>query len=610
MFLFLCWFSAGSQADNIKLLQWRLPLITDSVQYVDALNRIAILFYEQNVDSTLYYASQARATAKRLNYPQGMADATNNFGIAYDIKGLSPLALRYYNDAFNQYSATGDSANVVQTLMNIAMVYTTTGKTGKAIAQFKRAFTMGNRLTHDSIMSLVIYNYLLQYPDEFAADSVPFYINKAINIATRYHDRRLLLAVQQLKANNLLKTGKHDMGINLLQQTLTAGLNDQLFYMTLDILVELGDTLATTDSAKAVQYYHKALAITEQKQYQSYSQTITQKLYDFYTSKHDERLAFYYSRKLLQVYTDEQAIQNNSGIDYIEYAIKDQQLDAIEQKAAYNSRLLWLACIACALAVAVIFILWRNSNTSRKTHAVLQQQFTKLELTTMALSEKNAQYARLLKIVAHDLRNPISAISAISSIMLEDSKVPENTQWLEMIAASGKRCIQLIGELLETDFIITERSLNKQAVNLTQLLQQTIQMLSLRAREKKQHLLFNNNIHAAVQVDAEQLSRVFDNLLINAIKFSPEASTITLTVKQHDDGVVIAIADTGIGIPKKMARSVFDPFTQAKRKGTAGEETYGLGLYICKQVVEAHSGRIWFESEEGKGTTFFVLLPA
>jgi signal transduction histidine kinase len=92
------------------------------------------------------------------------------------------------------------------------------------------------------------------------------------------------------------------------------------------------------------------------------------------------------------------------------------------------------------------------------------------------------------------------------------------------------------------------------------------------------------------------------------MKFSPAQSSITIRLKE-DNGVLISVHDRGIGIPATIASHLFDPFTPGKRKGTAGEQTFGLGLYISKQIVEAHGGRIWFESEEQNGTSFFVRLP-
>jgi len=103
---------------------------------------------------------------------------------------------------------------------------------------------------------------------------------------------------------------------------------------------------------------------------------------------------------------------------------------------------------------------------------------------------------------------------------------------------------------------------------------------------------------------------VLNNILGNAIKFSPTDSSIIVTLTADGRGYRITIRDHGMGIPAAAQKNVFDVFTLSRRTGTQGEKSFGLGLSICKQIIEAHEGRIWFESEEGKGTEFFIELPA
>jgi signal transduction histidine kinase len=103
---------------------------------------------------------------------------------------------------------------------------------------------------------------------------------------------------------------------------------------------------------------------------------------------------------------------------------------------------------------------------------------------------------------------------------------------------------------------------------------------------------------------------VFTNLITNAIKFSPRNATITIRMEQRPGEVLIQVIDNGLGIPAHMQSKIFDVFTRAQRRGTNGEESFGMGLSISKQIVEAHGGRISFESEPGKGSIFCVTLPA
>ena len=603
-------FPAFSQDEVIQAFKQALPSITDSPRYVDVLNRISMLSYEQNTDSTLFYANKAREIARRIDYAKGIADATNNLAVYFDINGTSELAQRYYSDAYNQYTGLGDSSNMAQTLMNIAMVYNNDGNNEKAVAHYKAALSMGKTLTRDSIMSLVIYNFLLQYPQQFAADSIDLYIDKATQIAQRYHDIRLLLAIQQLKANRYIQQGQRATGIRLLEDALAGGLREKLFYMSIDIIVELGDLYSTTDSAKAVGYYQQALDITKTKNYSSYERDMTNKLYDFYMARKDRAKVYDYSATLVQLYRKKQEIDNQSGIDYITYALKDQQLETIREKAVYANRLLWLEGIACLLAAVIISMLWRNARQNRRIHVTLEDQYKQLTATTTALEKSNKNYARLIRVVAHDLRNPIGAINSLAGTKMNNNNPGKDGEWIQLVQKASQRCLQLISELLETDFEIREGTLQKEKVDVTTLVEQAVQLLNYRATEKKQQLIIQESTVHIIPADREKLTRALDNLVVNAIKFSPEGSTVKIITAETATGIVISVQDNGIGIPPELADKLFEPFESTiKRKGTSGEQSFGLGLYICRQIIEAHGGRIWFESHPGQGSTFFISLP-
>jgi signal transduction histidine kinase len=600
------------QDELVYSVKSSLPAITDSPAYVDALNRISMLSYEQNADTTLVYANKARDIARRIDYARGVADATNNLGVFFDINGSSELALHYYSDAYNLYNQLRDTSNVAQTLMNLAMVYNSNGNDNKAIARYREAMRVASPLSRDSILALVIYNFLLQYPKSFAPDSVDFYIAKASGIAEKYHDIRIRLAIGQLKANRYLQAGRRDTAIRILQESLAGGMREKLYFMCLDILGELGDLYSDTDSAKTVGYYQQAMDLTHQKNYLSYDLDLTNKLLDFYTAHNDKTRMLVYSNSLARLYRNKQVQDNRSDIDYISYGLKDQQLQAIRERSRYEHALLWLESIGFLLIVAISIILWRNAKKSKQTNAILQQQYKTLINTSAALETSNTNYARLIRVVAHDLRNPIGAISSIAGMKAEDNGLPDKEkEWIRLIDTSGKRCLQLINELLETDFGIREETLHKEAIDPNTLMQQTVLLLAYRASEKRQRLIAADTKLPLIQADKEKLARVLDNLVVNAIKFSPENSSIEIRAESRPKELILSVHDSGVGIPREMATLLFEPFVNSvRRKGTAGEQSFGLGLYICRQIVEAHGGRIWFESEPGKGAVFFISLPA
>lgn len=602
--------SVRGQVSKIRELQMSLPAIRDSSNYVDVVNRISLLFYEQNADSTLYYALKARQIAYRNDYERGRADATNNLGVVFDIKGNIQLALRYYNDAYNQYVTLRDSSNIVQTLMNIGSVYNISGRHDKAQANYDRAMALGDRIEHDSITALVIYNYMLLYPQKFSSTRRRALIDRAYTIAEKYRDVRLELAIDQLRAAELIDTGQRGKGLAFLEETLNKALALELNYLSMDLLLDLGDHYIAEDRNRAIQFYNKALELAEQKNYRLYARDVCKKLYDYYASRKENAEAFIYSQKLLKLFEEQAEIDRVSGIDYIEYAVKDQQLASAELKSQYNAQMLTLAVAVCVLTLLSIVVLWRNWKLSKKTNRVLTMQFRQLESTTDALEQSNQNYARLIKILAHDLRNPIGGINALCSLLQdEDTTAGEAQQYVELIRESSTTCLHMISDLLQTDFDFKETELHKKPVDLPVFLDHAVTLLTFRAAEKNQKLILDDPSQAVVNADPDKLLRVLNNLIVNAIKFSPDGETIRVKMTESDKGITISVEDHGLGIPKEAIPNLFDPFTASRRPGTAGEQAFGLGLYISKQIVEAHGGKLWFKTEEGSGTTFYIFLP-
>lgn len=602
--------SAFCQVEKLKKLQQNLAVTTDSTAYTDLLNRISLLFYEQNADSTLHYALKAREIASRLQYEKGIADATNNLGIVFDIKGNNQLALRYYNDAYNMYVSQKDSSNIVQTLMNIGMVYNVSGKDQKALANLDQALSMGSMISHDSITALVIYNYISGYPEKFNVERKENLINKAEKISDKYRDIRLAIAIQQLRAAHLISIGQRQKGIHLLDSTLQLGLQMELNYLSMGLFMDQANNYMKQSPQKSIDLLLRGLEMAEEKSYRTYAKEICKKLYDIYLEKGDKSTAFIYSGKLLRLYERQAEIDKSSGIDYIEYAVKDQELASQKVKSDYNKKLLWLAAAICALTLLGILFVLRNSKYIKKTNQILTTQFRQLESTSEALEKTNQDYAKLIKVVAHDLRNPIGAISSLCSVLREESLTKaEQLQFIDLIHESSNSCIKLISDLLETDFDFNEAELQKQEIYLPTFLQHTIALLSFKATEKKQQLILTACPQINISADRDKILRVLNNLIGNAIKFSPEQGIISVSAKKNDQGVEILVKDKGLGIPKESAEKLFDPFTSSKRQGTAGEQPFGLGLYISKQIVEAHRGNLRFESIEGEGSTFVVFLP-
>lgn len=233
-----------------------------------------------------------------------------------------------------------------------------------------------------------------------------------------------------------------------------------------------------------------------------------------------------------------------------------------------------------------------------------------LEDTNRVLAITTRQKDQILSTVAHDLRTPISNISNITELIQSDNlSQADKANFLRMIDQSSRSALHLINDLLQNSDTEVRQSLFK-IVELNQLLNSWIPSLQLRANEKSIQLLthfFSTPID--ISIDVDRIERVINNLVNNAIKFSPEGSKIFIQVTSDHRYARIMVTDQGIGIPKEKQELVFDMFSKAQRIGTSGEKSFGMGLSICKQIIEQHHGTISVQSEEHKGSTFTVELP-
>jgi signal transduction histidine kinase len=234
----------------------------------------------------------------------------------------------------------------------------------------------------------------------------------------------------------------------------------------------------------------------------------------------------------------------------------------------------------------------------------------KLETAYDELTKSKEEKDRILNVVAHDLRSPLSGISGISKMMLADDKLTDSTkEMFKLIEHSAESTIRLISDLMQTNINSADQYQFK-PIELNKLLRQSLQILVFTAKGK--NIIIEANIakqNILISADEDKIDRVISNLVTNAIKFSKTESIVHVILTQNEEFVELVVKDNGIGIPVNMQDRIFDLFTTAKRKGTAGEKSFGLGLAICKKIVEVHGGQINLESKEGIGSTFIVKLP-
>lgn len=249
-----------------------------------------------------------------------------------------------------------------------------------------------------------------------------------------------------------------------------------------------------------------------------------------------------------------------------------------------------------------------------RKYQIIQANEMQLQEHAIELKALNDNKDKFFSIIAHDLRSPFNAFLGLTKMMEEDIKTlsPATIEKMAgMLNQSATKLFNLLENLLE--WAMMQRGItnfNPMSFSLLGKVTGCMEWALDSARNKEITTNINIPDNLEVYADVHMLETLIRNLMSNAVKFTPKGGRITVSANKIEGNFIeIAVRDTGIGMTKELMSKLFKLDEPTGRKGTAGESSSGLGLIICKDFVEKHGGKIWAESEEGKGATFYFTIP-
>jgi two-component system, sensor histidine kinase and response regulator len=255
----------------------------------------------------------------------------------------------------------------------------------------------------------------------------------------------------------------------------------------------------------------------------------------------------------------------------------------------------------------------------------IQDLYRNAQAHVEQLQELDRLKSRFLSMASHELKTPLTSISGLAQVLLRrtarrlQAGRPSDDEWageqqahierLELLNSQTARLGRLIDELLDVSRIESGKLEFRLApIDLGQLVQEVAGRLQLTTSKHTIDVDLSDP-EIVVSADRDHLEQVLDNLVSNAIKFSPQGGRIAVRVCQRPEEVHISVQDGGVGIPSNQLDAVFGLFYQAEDPVSRHSGGMGLGLYISKEIITRHGGRIWVESKRGQGSTFYVALP-
>ena len=230
--------------------------------------------------------------------------------------------------------------------------------------------------------------------------------------------------------------------------------------------------------------------------------------------------------------------------------------------------------------------------------------------------EKEERERRLfVSNVSHELRTPLTSVKSYLEALDEGALTePFAPDFIKVSLNETNRMMRMVTDLLHLSRIDNESShLDVELINFTAFITfilNRFDKMRSQDEEKKYELVRDYPINSVwIEIDTDKMTQVIDNILNNAIKYSPDGGKITVSMKTTDDQMILSISDQGLGIPKQDLPKIFDRFYRVDRARSRAQGGTGLGLAIAKEIIKQHKGFIWAKSEYGKGSTFTIVLP-
>ena len=302
------------------------------------------------------------------------------------------------------------------------------------------------------------------------------------------------------------------------------------------------------------------------------------------------------------------AANREVGVLMLEKEVQDLKLRQSELEIDRKNQFIYLAVIVIVFALIAMFFLYRLVRLKINTNKSLSGKNEQIQAQISELNALNMEKNEMIEIVAHDLKNPLTSALSISGLLGNGKITQEQREYLSLIKKSLNRMNSLVAKILEIK-VLESPSLktNYSNVDLKQVAEQVISALKIQSDNKKIRIVTDLD-EVVASLDRSLIVQIIDNLLSNAIKFSNHNSTVHVTLKDENQIIRFEVEDEGPGIREEDQPKLFQKFQKLHAKPTGGESSTGLGLSIVKKYVEAMQGKVWCESEFGKGSRFIVEI--
>jgi signal transduction histidine kinase len=543
-----------------------------------------------------------------------------NLGVLFEEIGDYDNAIRYYSEALKEVEAEKNNSYVCTYLSNLSEAYKGNKQPNQALIYIERAYTIAVSSNDLELKNIVLINYAHVLSDLSRFNESYTKLEEASNFCVGEYAKRYFNNISIAKAEILLKQNN----IAGAKQVLTESYGRlQNISNKAKITYHLGAIYyAEKADAKAKFFLLECQQIAEQNSIFDYAEKAHRLLFAIYDNEKNAERALFHLKAANNIRDTMLSIENAEQISALQFKFDLEQSESKLKTSELNAsrNLMLLGTLAAMFVFATMFYIMRlrskNYHNLKIKNALIESQKHELEEKNAALEiqkkkleESNILLKQFSYAVAHDLKEPLRTISNFSSIIQKKYKplLPdEANEYFNYVTSGAKKMTAMLEGLLQYAIVSTKIE-EKEVLELKEVINDVTLSLNKKINDCEAAIICDDKL-PKVNMSRIHATQLFQNLTSNALKFVEQKPIIEIHSKVINNQALISIKDNGIGIDKESGAKLFNLFHRIHKDSSRFEGT-GVGLALCKNIVEKYHGKIWFESMPNNGTTFFIQLP-
>lgn len=615
-----------------------------------------------NINKSRDLAEKALRIAETHNIRNQKVRAYQNLGSLYAICGDYSSALRYDNLALQVSLENKDSVNLSIDYNNVANDYYDLGEYDEAYFYFTQSYRIA-QFTDDSLrMAIALHNVGRVFKELGQYDRALAHLNLSMNMSQSINDLEGIPYSLDEIGDVMLRKGEYDSALTILLRSVNFTRKQKELVLEPRTLAKLAtihlrlgnyeEALAYYDTTyrwhdrtgnefgiaevelgrgqvfihqekydAAMQSINRSLALAKQSNARTLEIRGYQALANLYELRNDYKnsLAYFKQFKNLEDSLFSQDMQEKLLRDQIRFETeaKDTEIAALNQERNVKDDTIKkqefvrnILVVVMALSVILLATVYRSGQRRRQINTLLLRHQQEMETRSEELERLNQVKDKFFSIISHDLRSPINALAGLLDLLDKGAVKPDElSKHIHELKSRFNHTRTLLNNLLDWTLLQMDKlNLQPTRIDLQKIVDENIQLLG---SVPNKQIVLHNKVPAGTigYADSNTVNLVLRNLMTNAIKFTNDGGKVIISAADRETELLISVQDNGVGMNDEVLKILFDKTAPYTTRGTANEKGTGLGLILCKEFVEKNGGKIFVESEVGKGSKFSFTLP-